>query len=163
MKQVFFITSLLFLSYNSLSQVDYGTPPNDEVPEKLSELRRAILVQHFPKTNNPIKIDDTYYWKHSTGIFCEESKITITEFGAYIYYNDQWNLRESYPLKKLDVYFGTKKHKLNKAEPYTWAKNYRTGKDLFGGWALWYFIGTMENGETVCGFETINTTANLIN
>ena len=153
----------MFCSWTGLSQVDYGTPPRDLIPEKLSTMRKAIDVNQFPKINNPIKIKDTYYWKHSTGIFCEESSITVTEFGAYIFYNDQWNLRASYPLKDLDKYFGTKNQQLNQAEPYTWTKNYRTGKDLFGGWALWYFIGTTKNGETVCGYETINTTANLVN
>ncbi|MEM7185585.1 MAG: hypothetical protein AAF466_02905 [Bacteroidota bacterium] len=145
------------------AQVNYGTPPAGLIPEKLQDLRRAIDVIHFPKINDPIKIGGTYYWKHMTSVLCKESEIQIVEYGAYIYYNDQWNLRRSYPLKELDKTFGTRKQVMARAEPYTWPKNYRTGDSLFGGWALWYFIGTTPEGETVCGYETIHTTANLLN
>lgn len=163
MKPYLLLLSLFLLVCNSKAQVEYGTPKADQIPGKLHGLRQAILVQNFPKENDPVKIKDTYYWKHATSILCKESDITITEYGAYLFYNDTWNLRKSYPLKELDKNFGTKKQLLHQSEPYTWAKNYRTGKKLFGGWALWYFIGTTASGETVCGYSTINTTTNLLN
>ncbi|GAB5398924.1 MAG: hypothetical protein Aureis2KO_05090 [Aureisphaera sp.] len=145
-----------------LAQADYGTPSDEPLPEKLEGLRRAIEVHHFPKENDPIKIEDTYYWKHATSVLCRESEIKVIEYGAYIFYNDQWNLRQVYALKELDKTFGTKKQTLNQAEPYTWNKNWRVGESLFGGWALWYFIGETADGERVCGYETINTTANVL-
>ena len=154
---------LLLVTQFTISQVDFGTPPEDLVPEKLHGIRKAIEVRHFPKINDPVKIADIYYWKHATSILCKESEIRIIEFGAYIYYNDQWNLRRSYPLKELDKYFKTKKQTMLQAEPYTWTENWRTGDTLFGGWALWYFIGETESGERVCGFDTIHTTDNLLN
>ena len=49
------------------------------------------------------------------------------------------------------------------AQPYTWANNWRVGNQLFGGWAMWYFIGINDDGEKICGFEKINTTNKLIN
>jgi len=160
--------SLLYLLFalsflNAKAQVNYGTPPEESCPAKLENLKRLISVQHFPKINNPIKIDEAYYWKHATTILCTSSDITITEYGAYLYYNNQWNLRKSYPLKELNKTFGTKRQKMLQGEPYTWPKNWRIDKKLFGGWALWYFIGTTSDGETVCGYETIHTTSNLLN
>ncbi len=157
------ILFLLFLTLASQAQVNYGTPPPDSCPYKLRELPRNIDVQHFPRINNPIKIKDTYYWKHATSILSNDSAITITEYGAYLYYNNQWNLRKSYSLQELDKSFGTKKQHLNQAQPYTWANNWRTDSNLFGGWALWYFIGTTPKGKTVCGYEMIHTTDNLLN
>jgi hypothetical protein len=157
------ITSLLLLSLSScLAQVRYGTPPENEIPPKLEHLERVISVQHFPKICDPIKKGDTYYWMHTTSILCKESDITITEYGAYLYYNDSWNLRRSYPLKELKSTFGTSKNKMNQAQPYAWTQNYRTDGDLYGGWALWYFIGTTREGQIVCGYETIHTTSNLL-
>lgn len=145
------------------SQVTYSTPPSDSFPEKLQNIRKAIDVVHFPKENDPVKIKDTYYWKHATAILCKESDITITEYGAYLYYNNTWNLRKAYPIKELDKLFGTKKQIMLQAEPYIYLKNWRVDSRLFGGWALWYFIGKTKDGETVCGYGKINTTANLLN
>lgn len=145
------------------AQTKYGTPINDKLPEKLSSLRRAISVKNFPKSIDPIKIDDRYYWKHNTAILCKESEITIIEYGAYLFYNDTWNLRKSYPLKELNKNFKTKKQVMKQSQPYTWANNWRTDDTLFGGWAMWYFIGITEDGETVCGYEKIETTDKLLN
>ncbi|MDC8002972.1 hypothetical protein POV27_02855 [Aureisphaera galaxeae] len=161
MKAIVYLLCLLSTTAIT-AQADYGTPTDASLPEKLRGLRKAIEVNHFPKENDPIKIENTYYWKHATSVLCRESEITVMEYGAYIYYNDQWNLRQVYPLKDLDKTFGTKKQILNQAEPYTWNKNWRVGESLFGGWALWYFIGKTADGETVCGYETINTTGNLL-
>ncbi|MBW1295434.1 hypothetical protein [Aquimarina litoralis] len=145
------------------AQVKYGTPINDKLPEKLNQLRRAISVNNFPKSIDPIKIDDRYYWKHNTGILCKESEITIIEYGAYLFYNNTWNLRKSYPLKELNKNFKTKKEVMKQSQPYTWTNNWRTDDTLFGGWAMWYFIGITKDGETVCGYEKIETTDKLLN
>lgn len=162
MKTKITLLLLLFLQI-SFAQVNYGTPKESELPEKLQGLKVSIDVMHFPKENDPIKIKDKYYWKHATGILSKESDVTITEFGAFLYYNNQWNLRKSYDLKDLDKNFGTKKQVMLQGEPYVWSKNWRVDNRLFGGWAMWYFIGTNADGETVCGYETINTTSNLLN
>ncbi|WP_394748901.1 hypothetical protein [Spongiimicrobium salis] len=159
-----FVLLLTFLSVQwGWAQVNYGTPPADTYPKKLVQLPRIIEVNHFPKINDPIKIKNRYYWKHATAILCKSDEIKIIEYGAYLYYNDQWNLRKSYPLKELDKSFGTRKQRLNQAEPYTWVNNWRIDEKLFGGWALWYFIGTTAEGILVCGYESIYTTANLLN
>lgn len=150
---------LITLTY---AQRDFGTPTNESLPEKLQNLKRAIVVQNYPKEIDPIKIKDQYYWKHNTMIFHKTSEVKIIEFGAYLFYNGKWNLRKSYPLKDLDRNFGTKRQTILQAQPYTWNDNWRVGPQLFGGWAMWYFIGIDENGEKICGYERINTTNNLI-
>ena len=162
MRTIFTILLVLAVQ-NTWSQVDYGTPSNEPLPEKLQGIRVAIDVMHFPKINDPVKIKDNYYWKHATAILSKTDDITIIEYGAYLFYNGQWNLRKTYPIKELDKTFGTKNEFLSQGEPYTWAKNWRVDSRLFGGWAMWYFIGTTKSGEIVCGYETINTTNNLLN
>ncbi len=157
---------IILLATTSIAQAQRdwtGPKGNEPLPEKLHDLERAIDVIHFPKQNDPIKIGDAFYWKHMTSILCKQSELTIIEYGAYLFYDGKWNLRKTYPLKELDKTFGTKKQKLKQAEPYTWIKNWRVDNNLFGGWAMWYFIGKDANGNTVCGYETINTTNNLIN
>ncbi|MFP2997463.1 hypothetical protein ABN763_16215 [Spongiivirga sp. MCCC 1A20706] len=163
MRVLIVIISAVF-SITLNAQRDWTGPTgNETLPNKLEGLERAIEVIHFPKQNDPIKIDNTYYWKHMTSILCKQSDITISEYGAYLFYDGKWNLRKSYPLKELDKTFGTKKQKMKQAEPYTWVKNWRVDNNLFGGWAMWYFIGKDSTGKTVCGYETINTTNNLLN
>jgi len=154
---------VLLLSSYMFGQVNYGTPPENSIPEKLQGIPRLIDVQHFPKINDPVKIGETYYWKHATSILCKETEVTIIEYGAYLYYNDQWNLRRKYPLKELKKTFGVSNKTLLQAHPYTWANNWRTDTRLYGGWALWYFIGKTSDGTTICGYETIHTTNNLLN
>lgn len=154
--------TLLLISVKCISQIKYGTPTEKDIPEKLQNLQRTIVVKNYPKIIDPIKIKDRYYWKHNTMIFTKAEKVTITEYGAYLFYNNKWNLRKSYPLKELNKNFDTKKQVLEKAQPYTWKNNWRTDSRLFGGWAMWYFIGTNSSGETVCGYEMIHTTNNLI-
>lgn len=163
MKFIIACSLIVFISVSCTSQITYGTPTEKDVPEKLQQLPKKITVKNFPAIIDPIKIKDRYYWKHNTMIFCKESRITIKEFGAYLYYNSKWNLRKSYPLKDLNKNFSTKKQVLEQAQPYTWNNNWRTDDQLFGGWALWYFIGTTTSGEKVCGYEMIHTTNNLIN
>lgn len=154
---------IIFISISCNSQVEYGTPNKNHIPEKLQQLEKKIIVKNFPSTIDPIKIKNRFYWKHNTVIFCRNSKITITEFGSYLFYNGKWNLRKSYPLKYLNKNFGTKKQILEQAQPYTWNNNWRTDHKLYGGWAMWYFIGKTDKGKIVCGYEMINTTKNLIN
>ena len=157
------LIAFLLLSSTMLAQMDFGTPGKDTpLPEVIQGLARTITVKHFPEVNHPIQIQDNYYWKHATAIYSEESQVTIIEFGAYLFYNDKWNLRQKYPIKEFDKFFGTKGEILLQAQPYVWAKNWRVGDSLYGGWALWYFIGITPDGKPVCGYQTIYTTSDLL-
>lgn len=162
MKLKIITLTILLISIKCASQIKYGTPTEQDLPEKLKNLKRDLVVKNYPKIIDPIKIKDRYYWKHNTMIFSKTDKVTIIEYGAYLFYNNKWNLRKSYPLKELNKNFNTKKEVLEKAQPYTWNNNWRTDSRLFGGWAMWYFIGTNSSGEKICGYEMIHTTINLI-
>lgn len=155
-----YLISLLFWATTS-AQLVFGTPNAKDIPKKLLDLKKEISVLNYPNKIDPVKIKNRYYWKHNTIIFSKNSKVKITEFGAYLFYNGKWNLRKSYPIKKLNKNFNTKKETLEKSQPYTWNNNWRTDSRLYGGWALWYFIGTNNKGETVCGYEMIHTTNQL--
>lgn len=162
MKKLFFIVFVINTTF-LIAQRNYGTPIDGQIPDKLNSFRRAIEVNNFPKSIDAIKIDNTYYWKHTTSILCRESEIKIVEYGAYLYYNNQWNLRKSYPLKEFNKNFGSEKEIINQAQPYTWKNNWRTDTKLYSGWAMWYFIGITSSGERVCGYEKIETTDHLLN
>ncbi len=163
MRTLFLFALVTFQLSFSQTKINYGTPnESTKLPEKLTSLKRKIRVNHFPKVNNPVKIKDRYYWKHATGIFTEETDITIIEYGAYLFYNGKWNLRKTYNIKELDKTFKTKNQKLLQGQPYVWSNNWRTDSRLFGGWAMWYFIGQTSEGKLICGYETIHTTDNLL-
>ncbi|MDC7997356.1 hypothetical protein [Gilvibacter sediminis] len=154
---------ILLLTAVSFAQVNYGTPPEGLIPKALEGIPQALEVMHFPKVNHPVKIDERYYWKHATGVMSNQAPAKIIEYGAYLYYNDQWNLRKKYPLKELKKSFGIKDQALLQGHPYVWTDNWRTDDRLFGGWAMWYFIAETEDGQRVCGFATIHTTDQLLN
>jgi len=46
---------------------------------------------------------------------------------------------------------------MKKGEPYAFIKNWRVGPKLFGGWAMWYVIGTTDSGERVFGVGRLDT------
>ena len=109
MKSIMFLFAVCMLNVVTAQRV-YTTPSNEPLPEKLQNLRQAIVVNSFPQKVDPIKIEDRYYWKHNTAILSTEGDIEIIEFGAYLFYNGKWNLRKSYPLKDLDKNFWHQKN-----------------------------------------------------
>ena len=156
--------SLLLISATLSSQAQYETP-SGPLPAKFASLDRAIEVSHFPATVNAYADPDkegVYHWKHNTAILSSRSDIQIEEFGAYLFYNGAWNERISYPAKDLDKFFGTQKGRLLQGQPYTFADNWRTGDKVFGGWSMWYFIGTDDQGKRVCGYAALETTDKLM-
>jgi hypothetical protein len=159
----FIFLILAVCSGSLLAQTTYGTPPEGNIPDKLKKIPLGIEVRHFPKINDPVKINNNYYWKHATAILSVSDDVTIIEFGAYLFYNNRWNLRKRYNLSDMDLLFGTKQQVLQQGEPYVYSKNWRISDQLFGGWALWYFIGINTKGHTICGYATIHTTDNLLN
>lgn len=135
------------------------------LPEALQNLPRLIDVAHFPEEVHPIEDAERaglYHWKHNTAVVCTSAEINILEFGAYIYYSDQWNLRVKYLPKDMDKIFRTKKALMLQAQPYTFVDNWRSGTQVSPGWAMWYFIGKTKQGERVCGYKELYTTAKIL-
>ena len=85
------LITVIVLIYSTLSiaQNSYGTPSNDAIPEKLQNLKKEIIVKNFPKEIDPIKIKNSYYWKHNTLVYSKKSQVKIIEFGAYLFYNEK--------------------------------------------------------------------------
>ena len=140
------------------------TPQTAPLPERFDGLKESLLVNHFPNPVHPTTDDDSkynYLWKHTTSVMSLEDEIQIEACGAYLFYNDQWNLRVNYPVKDFAKLFDCKKGVMKKGQPYTFKDNWRSSDSLFGGWAMWYFIGTNEAGEKVFGIGRIDTTDQL--
>ena len=130
------------------------------LPQKIDTLKKALRVNQFP---NPVKAsldpekEGTYFWKHTTSVMSPESKVQVIEIGAYLFYNNQWNLRASYSPKEFAKWFNCPKAVMKAGEPYTFSDNWRRDTRLYGGWAMWYFIGIDESGQKVCGYDKIHT------
>ena len=153
------LIALLCSSLCCFSQ--YGDPTGKPLPERLADLENTLVVNHFPLVVHPFqdqKDTTVYHWKHSTSVLSLEDDIIITEFGAYIFYNGKWNERVVYGPKDMDKIFKTKKARLMKGQPYTFKDNWRTGSNVFGGWAMWYFIGIDSKGNKVAGWGVLETT-----
>jgi len=151
--------ALLFL-FPAIYLFGQPTALDAPLPEKFKGLKEIVLVDNFP---NPLKATtyesepNKYFWKHTTTLLSNHENITIEEGGAYLFYNDQWNLRVAYPAKKFAKLFEVPKKKMKKGEPYAFVKNWRVGPKLFGGWAMWYVIGRTDSGERVFGVGRLDT------
>lgn len=136
------------------------------LPEVLNGLDEAILVNHFPSPVHAVRIEEKneayYYWKHNTSVMAPYSDVQVESCGAYIFYNDKWNLRAEFSAQEFSRFFDCPKGKMKKGQPYTFVDNWRKDSRLYAGWALWYFIGTDENGERVMGYARLETTDQLV-
>lgn len=149
------ITYLLF-TFQLSAQTALDAP----LPERFDGLKEIILVDNFP---NPVKATTyqeepgRFFWKHTTTLLSTNENITIEEGGAFLFYNKQWNLRVAYKPKQFSKLFNIPKNRMKKGEPYTFVENWRVGSELFGGWAMWYVIGTTDSGERVFGVGRLDT------
>ena len=156
MKKLWIGLSCLLGTFLVIGQTALDAP----LPEKFKGLTEIILVDNFP---NPVKATtyksepNNFFWKHTTTLLSLTENITIEEGGAYLFYNDQWNLRIAYKPKKFAKLFHIPKGKMKKGEPYAFVENWRVGPKLFGGWAMWYVIGRTDSGERVFGVGRLDT------
>lgn len=156
------LVSLITLTVPGAFAQEY-TAQDAPLPEKLAGLPQVMEVVHYPPTVHAIETEPgKYYWKHNTTVYCETSEITIKEFGSFLFYENKWNERVAMDPKDMDKLFGTAKGVMNQAEPYTFTKNWRGGGMVFGGWAMWYFIGVDAAGREVCGYGRLETTDVLL-
>lgn len=158
---MFKIYTLLFTLILFSTTIGFGQDPlTTKLPEKFDGLEQIIMVNHFPSPVYASTDEDRpneYFWKHNTAIFSPFEAIEILEGGAYIYYNDQWNLRITYNAKQFSKLYRVPKGKMKAGEPYTFVKNWRAQDRIFGGWAMWYVIGKTKDGKTVFGIGKLDT------
>lgn len=150
---------LSFILYSS--GILRQTPLDAPLPEKFNGMQELIRVNHFPSPvlATPIieKQDTLYLWKHNTSVLSEKEDLELMECGAYIFYNNQWNLRASYAPQFFIKNFNCPKATLKRGQVYTFVDNWRTDARLRGGWAMWYFIAKTSSGEMVFGLERLDT------
>lgn len=138
------------------------SPVEAPLPPKLDSLEAGLTVQHFPSTvfatTDAEQKKFSYFWKHNTSVLSEVSDVQVLECGAYLYYNDKWNLRISYTARDFARFFNCPRGKMKRGQPYTFTDNWRTDNRLSGGWALWYVIGEQAGGKRIygaCALETV--------
>ncbi|MEM6700156.1 MAG: hypothetical protein AAF599_17260 [Bacteroidota bacterium] len=156
MKQIFLFSLTLFTTQFTFSQTALDAP----LPERFDGLKEVLLINHFPNPVYATTDEDSefqYLWKHTTSVLSVETAVQIESCGAYIFYNNQWNLRVDYQPKDCAKLFDCPKAKMKKGQPYTFKDNWRTDNALRGGWAMWYFIGRTDTGEQVYGVGKIDT------
>lgn len=130
------------------------------LPEKFHGLKESLTINHFPSPVHASVDADRkgkYFWKHNSTVFSPTEDIEIIEGGAYIFYNDQWNLRVTYNAKDFAKLFDVPKAQMKAGEPYTFVENWRGDTRLVGGWAMWYVIGTTKSGQKVYGVGKLDT------
>lgn len=154
--------TLFFITISILSRGQ--DPLTAPLPSKFDGLEKAIIVDHFPSPvyasvdeNEP----ETFFWKHNTSFMSTSDDITILEGGAYIYYNNQWNLRITYSAKELSALFDIGNKTIKAGQPYTFVDNWRRDSQLRGGWAMWYVIGLSADKRIIYGIGLIDTVGQL--
>lgn len=156
----FYIIIILIASSIGFSQEAVLAP----LPDKIGSLERLVKVDHFPPivhVSTDVDRPGEFFWKHTTSILATET-VEIVEFGAYIYYNDQWNLRATYGPKEFKKWFDKSKATIKAGQPYTYPNNWRAQTEIFAGWAMWYFIVKDERGLLSCGYKKLYTSDEML-
>lgn len=158
--------ALLFLSFPwFIPSLQAQNPETAPLPDRFANLGEALVVNHFPSPVYASRDADekkyTYFWKHTTSVMSPNSDIQVTNCGAYIYYGNQWNERVTFSAKEFAKMFGCSDAKMKQGQPYTFANNWRHENELSGGWAMWWFMGKNDKGETVYGLGKLETVGSL--
>lgn len=161
MKQVITVIALFFIHSILVAQ----SPLDAALPKKFDQLSVGLRLHHFPQrvlaSTDPSQGEFKYFWKHTTSVLSENTDIEVMECGAYIFFNNQWNLRVSYEKSDFEKLFDCPKGILKKGQPYTFKDNWRTDNRLLGGWAMWYVIGKNKQGQKVYGIGKVETVGDL--
>jgi hypothetical protein len=158
MKRISVITAILLLVVSSLLAQSDWTNKNRALPDKLRELPVGVLMWHDPNPCYPVKINNTYYWKHHTTISATVAGLTVVECGSFIWYNESgWHANMKYSPGEVAEKFNCPAGKLKVGKQYVYLKNWRVGDQAYGGDALWYIIAKDSNGKLYKGTSLIET------
>ncbi len=144
-----------------LTPLHSQSPSTAPLPERFDQLEPGLVIDHFPSpvfaSTDPDRKDDRYYWKHNTAVLSPREEVEVLECGAYLYYNNQWNIRVRYSPKEFARLFKCRSARLKAGQPYTFVDNWRIDTRLSGGWAMWYVIGRTDAGKEVYGVGKLET------
>lgn len=154
---------LLLFGFSPAQSLDnlFATVP---LPDRFAGMEQSLRVSHFPDSVHPtpgLEGDGSaWYWKHNTAVMTQE-EVAVLEAGAFLLGKDSWRLRVEFSPREFAKLFDCKKAVLNPNEPYTFSQNWRSGNEIFPGWAAWYFIGINSKGEKVFGWGPVYTSDKL--
>jgi hypothetical protein len=136
---------------------------------ELESLPLGIAVTHDSESalatwdgrqNPPIK------WYYTTEVSSLSESVTITEFGSFAWYEDQWvfNNVTGKPFTQLDFekWYSCPGGQLVGEQAFADHSNWSSGCRLAAGKARWYFIGVNELGERVKGEAIIELAADFV-
>ncbi len=160
------IKILNFLILISLSSFIKGqsawTNQNRLLPDKLREIPVGIFISHDPNPCYPVKIDSLYYWKHSTKVISTEQDLEVVACGSFIWYDKSgWHANMNYSKEEFANAFNCPNGILKSGQTYTYAKNWRVGKQVYDGDALWYVLAKDKNGKLFKGSALVETEKTL--
>ncbi len=165
MRTLFLLTTCLLLATVAISQAQNQAKEtatwSDKrrlLPDKLRSLPVGLSLWHTNNPCVPVLEGDTYVWKHSTMIRAEVSDLELVEAGSFIWYDSTgWHPNMQYDSNLFAEKFNCPGGKLKSGQLYTFGKNWRFGKQLYGGDALWYIIARDRTGKLYKGYGLIET------
>ena len=157
MKKLLTTLILALTALSLFAQTDW-TNKSRLMPDRLKELPVGIIMSHDPNPVYPVKEGDTFYWKHHTKATATEHTLTVVECGSFIWYDASgWHANMKYSPVDFAKAFECPGAILKANKTYTYQKNWRYGKQAYGGDALWYIIAKDENGKLYKGTALIET------
>lgn len=163
MRYTLLLFACLFTAFAASAQTGWSDKSR-LMPDKLRGMPVGLTLWH---TNNPAvpeKIDDLYYWKHSTMIRADVADLEFVEAGSFIWYDASgWHPNMTESVQDFAENFGCLDGKLPKDKVFTFVKNWRYGKQLYGGDALWYIIARDKTGKLYKGYGIIETESKTAN
>ncbi len=158
MKKALKIALIVSLSAINLFAQDVWPDRTRVLPQKLRRIPVGLSMWHDHPFIVPEKIDSTYFWKHTTTIRAEVSDLTFIEAGSFIWY-DASGWQQNMVLNRQDLAedFGCKNGKFPKGKAFVFKKNWRRGKQPYGGDALWYVLAKDKAGKVFKGYALVET------
>lgn len=164
MKKSTLIIALLLSSFTCLKAQTVWTNKSRLLPDQLRELPVGIIMSHDPNPCYPELIEGTYYWKHHTRATATDMDLTVVECGSYIWYDESgWHVNMKYSPEDFAKAFECPSAILKVKQTYTYQKNWRFGKQAYGGDALWYIIAKDKDGKLYKGYALIETESKVLN
>lgn len=141
------------------AQIPSAWPDQRRVlPAKLRSLPVGLTLWHTNNPCVPVLEGDTYQWKHSTMVRAEAGDLELVEAGSFIWYDSTgWKPNMAYNATEFAEKFECPGGKLGQGKTYTFLKNWRFGKQAYGGDALWYVIAQDRTGKRYKGYGLIET------
>ncbi|GAB3796831.1 hypothetical protein GCM10028819_15150 [Spirosoma humi] len=163
MRTFFFLTTLitgLFIGPIAIAQrsITGWSDKSRLLPDKLRSLPVGLTLWHTNNPCVPTLEGGTYYWKHATMVRADVSDLELVEAGSFIWYDSTgWHPNITYDTNLFAEKFDCPNGNLKSGQTYTFDKNWRFGKQAYGGDALWYIIAKDHEGKRYKGYGLIET------